>query len=340
MDGLGIESHLDLVLAGRNLHGTQHIVGTGDLSRLAVDRGFPTGIVYLGEYSHTPILALCLIGGGSGCLGGQFHIGRRVHGSRIAQHLRKLLVHDGVMAWRHLMQRVQFLVGVVHHFQLVHKPGVAVGSRVLKREHVVLVAVDEPAGVQHVQHRTDGVGIEAGEIVNREFQVVVGQHSVGVQTVLREHTQRLREFLNDMALYQLLIAAELGRMIAAHAVIEERGGVVVERAHRGVENAVVALVAALLQDIFVDRSLLACRLDCRLLEKVVVHIALVHLPHVGKAHHDNQAADGRLSAPCHLTLVLHRRVIIAIKEGGSKQDDEKRAPGVGLHHRSTHLRYA
>ena len=61
VDGLRVEGHDDFVLACRNLDGTQHIVGAGDVSRLSVDGTRPAGIVDFAQDDDPTLLALDLI---------------------------------------------------------------------------------------------------------------------------------------------------------------------------------------------------------------------------------------------------------------------------------------
>ena len=54
MQALRIKTHLDRVCAGRNIHGTQNIISTGYIRRLAVNGYLPSRLILdFGEYDHT-----------------------------------------------------------------------------------------------------------------------------------------------------------------------------------------------------------------------------------------------------------------------------------------------
>ena len=69
--GLRVEAHDDLMLSGRHLDGSQHIVGAGDAGRFAVHGAGPAGIVYLAQDDDPTLLAPNLVGQAVGFVAGE-----------------------------------------------------------------------------------------------------------------------------------------------------------------------------------------------------------------------------------------------------------------------------
>ena len=71
VETLGVEAEDDLMLAGRDDHSAQDIVGTQDVGSLPVDGALPTRIVDVREYSKTLCLTFHLKGKGIGFIGSE-----------------------------------------------------------------------------------------------------------------------------------------------------------------------------------------------------------------------------------------------------------------------------
>ena len=178
----------------------------------------------------------------------------------------------------------ELFVGIGDEEHVIDKPGVAHRPRVLHGHGLAaLQGQDGVLGVEHVQHGEEAV---AGDAV---------EASIGLGDGFVEG----RELRLDVGFDELLVAAQLGGVVAADALVPVGGGVVVEGVHGEVHDAVVEV--AVLQDGLVGGCLLEellCGLG--LGEHGVVEVALVDIPHIGGAeheeagYHDNGVANGKL----------------------------------------------
>ena len=233
-------------------------------------------------------------------------------GELCGQRFGEPAIHDRRLADVDLAECSQFLVGVICHLHIVNHPGVAHGPRVLHGQGLlVLQWHDGILHVQHVQHGEERVAAYAVQPPAR----------LGNGLVHRE------EFILEIGLDEFLIAAELGRMIAADALVPVGGGVVVEGGNGQVGHAVIG--GRVQQDGLVGECLLVGQcwgLWSR--EHVVTEVSLVDIPEVGSAEHQQTDSHG------HGGYFLE---IIGGEHGAAHQDDQQRATGIGLHHGAAHL---
>ena len=128
-----------------------------------------------------------------------------------------------------------------------------------------------------------------------------------------------------MAVDEVLIAAELGGMIAADALVEIAcavGAFVKGFAFAQVEHTEVGILVG--QNLFVGRrGVDGAGLTRGQREEAVVEVALVDLPEVEEAQHGE--------ADCH-DGASELAAQVEPKQAGTHQNDEKRAQGVGAEH--------
>ena len=191
-----------------------------------------------------------------------------------------------------LADAVELIVGIVHIADLIHKPGVAVDVRILKRHGLALLQrQDEILGVEHVEHGPHGV---AG-------------HLCHVASGLADSGHGLLHFGGDIGFDELLVAAQLGRMVAADGLVVVGSLVLVEGVAGKVEHTVVERLV--LKDVFVGGSLGLRQVARALLHKhVIVEITLVDEPHVEQAKHGD--------APHH-ELCRELAILVEQQEGHS-----------------------
>ena len=173
-------------------------------------------------------------------------------------------------------QGIEFLVGIVHIFHLVHKPGIALCIGILNG--CLSPRIDEVLGVEHVQHRPDAVAVHLGQVA------VVGRNDLADSRQLRR----------DVGIDQFLIAAQLGSMIAAHTLMVVTGLVLVEHIAGQVQHTVVE--RRVVQYLTVHLGHLTNLPAFRLLDKLVlvvgVQVAAVHLPQVDQTE-QQQGGNGQ-----------------------------------------------
>ena len=254
------------MLAGSNVERPQNVVDTSQLSRLTVDGGRPTRIIVLREDDDASPTRLHIVGEVVRLVGYErYERGLILLGS-LAQLLLKALVGNSLMAQIELLDGIYLGIGIVNIADLVDKPGVAVGVWILYGHRLSsLQRHDDVARVEHVEHREDGVAIH--------FRHITGSIGDGRHECLH--------LGHDVVLYHLLIAAQLGSMIAADALVVIARLVLVERVRSHVEHTVVALCGGVLKNHLVGLGELLRSLALALRNKhVVAEIALVDRPHV------------------------------------------------------------
>ena len=198
------------MFAGRQLHRTQHIVGTEVGSLHTIDVGRPTLVVVdlredrygirRGRVGVTLVVG-AVVGHRDVILAHLAHGGRDQcailagnYGRRVQIDLPQLL--DLARGGR----------GIAH---LANKPGRAIGRRAQTRLGAsILSAHNQVARIEHIEH------------------IAIG--------------------LREVAIDQILVAGELRTVVATHRAVEVGGGGVVEGAHREVHDAVARLLV--LQD--------------------------------------------------------------------------------------------
>ena len=304
-----VEHHL--VMAGLDVDGAQHVVDAAHGHLLSIDRRRPSRVVDLGEDDQSARLRAHLVLEVVGLVGRQLDRRRRVERLGLSERLLKLLVGHGLVGHVDGADAVELLVGVIYIADLVHKPGVALGVGVAQRHGLsALQRQDEVAGVEHIEHGERLASIHLRHVA------IGGGH--GLHAGLHLGT--------DISLDQLLIAAELGCMIASDALMEIGGIVLVEGVRGEVEHAVVEVLV--LQDQVVGlrglhgRVALASRH-----EHPVVEVALVHLPQIHEAEHGQQAHEDACVDLFHLEEQ---------ETGEADEDDDDRSPCVGRDHRLAH----
>ena len=237
------------------------------------------------------------------------HAGGGVGGSSLSQHGFKLAVGHSLVPQVNLLQSCQFLVGIGHILQLVNKPGVALGVGV-GQGHVV--AHDEIFGVEHVDdwpHRG---------ATGNAVELTIG---------LLDGTDGALHLWGDVGRYQLVVAAQLGGVVATHRLVVEARLVLVEGVAGKIQHAEVRVVV--LQDELVHRFHgVRCLLDARIHKHRVVQVALVHRPQVNQAEHGHQPHHR------HGLQLLH---LVEQQQGKADDDDDERAPAVAGEHGHAHL---
>ena len=122
----------------------------------------------------------------------------------LAELLTELLVGDSLMVQVDLPHAVDLLVGVVDIVNLVDKPRVALYVWILQGHGLsALQRQDEVFGVEHVQHRPLFRSVDLGHVA----------------AGLRDGRRHLLHLGSDIGVDHLLIAAQLGRMISADALV-------------------------------------------------------------------------------------------------------------------------
>ena len=216
------------------------------------------------------------------------------------------------MAQGQAAQHVKLLVGIVDVVQLVYQPGVAVGIGVLQGHALsALQGQYEVLGVEHVQHGVDGVALHLRHIAGGTAH---GSHHTG-------------HLLGEIGVDQLLVAAQLGSMVAADALQVVRRLVLVERRRGQIQRAEVERLV--LQDM-VDGGRLVdgCLTDTLRDEHAVVQIALVDLPHVDEAEQRHGCGH-----PRGLQLAITEEQ----QQHRAGHDNPERPPAVGSEHGDAHV---
>ena len=218
------------------------------------------------------------------------------------------------MAEVHLAQGIQLLIGTVHIRQAIHEPGIAQRIVVVQRNGLaILQRHDDIAHIKHVEHGPDAIALDLGHFA-----------------LSRSHGAHQPLHLRcDVSINQFLIAAQLGSVIAADALMVIARLVLIERTLRKVQYAIVTAVALVLQDKLIGLGQLLCGLALALRHKhVVVQIALVHLPHINKTQHDD--GTNHIFA---LQFLGHEQQ----QAHGAYQDNGERTPGIGCEHGLAHF---
>ena len=218
-----MEAQLHLMLPGFHVQGTQDVVDTSQLGRLSVYRSRPARIVDFREHHDPALVRLDIVGEMVRLVRFDGHHGiLLIDGS--AQLLLELLVGNGLMAEVQLAYHVNLLIGIVHIVHLVHKPGIAIGIGILYGHGLsALQRHDDIFGVEHVQH-----GIEA-----------VARHFGHVALCIGNGRHQLLHLRSDIGINHLLVAAQLGSMIAADALMIVGSLVLVEGVRGKVQHTVV-----------------------------------------------------------------------------------------------------
>ena len=185
------------------------------------------------------------------------------------QHRGEALVCHSLVAQVQLADGIYFLVGIVGKRELVGKPGVAHSVGIKERcGRAVLHRKDEVACVEHIQDRENAVAL----------------HLRHISFCLHNALHGLLHLRRDVAFYHLLIAAELGGVVASDALVVIGGFVFVERIAGKVEHSVVE--SLVLEYLFVGLSeLLRCVALALGNEHIVVEVAFVNHPHIYEAQH-------------------------------------------------------
>ncbi|CDB11095.1 unknown [Bacteroides sp. CAG:633] len=228
------------------------------------------------------------------------------------QCVLEAFVHNGCFGGQNVVQGIYFLIGIVHILYVVHKPGISVGKGVAHGHSFAFLSggEDEVTGVQHVQY-AEFAWVDAVYLSGRSGKLAVG----GLH------------FTTDVVVYHFLIAAKLGSVVSAHALVPVGGVVLVEGVRGEVQHAVVGVLV--LQDLFVGRRLAeALGADGAGHELFVVQVALVDAPHVHQAEHGDAGHGERL--PQLARGVEH-------EQQQADGDDEEAAQGVGLYQGGAHL---
>ena len=300
------------MFSGRNANGTQHIVGTGNVGRLAVYGASPARIVYLAQHNNTAITALHLIGKTVGLVAREFNSRRRIALQSIGtKDVGKLAIHHSHTGKVRTAQSRQFGIGIGHISHLVHEPSVAQSPGIQHRQLAVVLQADNGIlRVQHVQHREQAVA--TARI----------QTAFALENSLVEH---LHLRLN-VRLDKLLITAQLGRMVTANALVVVRRRVVVESTYTEIQHTIVSRILTNNPVGITHReSLLVCLWPA---EHTIVEITLVHAPHVNQAkHNDASHHRRRLQLPSTESQQQNR----------TNGNNHKAAQSIGSEHRTTHL---
>ena len=191
----------------------------------------------------------------------------------LSELLTELLVSHGLMSQCQLSYSIQLLIGIINILHLIHEPRVSVGIRVLHGNGLTtLQRHDDIAHVQHVHHREDAVTVHLGHITSS----------------LSNRRHHLLHLGHQVRIDQLLIAAQLGSMIATNTLMVVRSLVLVEGVRSEVQHTVVTLIAGILQDELIRIGLGLRSLALTLVyEHIVVQVALVHCPHINKTEHQD-----------------------------------------------------
>ena len=257
------------------------------------------------------------------------------------------------MARRHFVQCSHFLIRIIHHQCVVHKPCIAVGSGILHRNlTTALCTEDEPARVEHIQHRIERIGIHGTQVIDRELGLS-RHHGNGIHRRFTQCLIHIAHFWSDMLFDKFLIAAQLGRMITTHRTIEIRSGVVVKGRNREVEHTIIALVTRFRKDKLVCLRLLQSSIKLRTREHAIVQVSLVHHPHIHQANH--QQSNGKngcwhtewrntILFRWHSLFLQHLVFIgnlsalgeIPVHQHRTNHDDDDGAPSISTHHSRTH----
>ena len=274
------------------------------IGRLAIDRRLPArSVIDLREDRELLRVSLRLIGQPIGAISLERDGRCRVERGREALDLcGEPLIND------RLCQRVQrvksgdLLVGVLHHPQAPDKPGIAIGERVADRR--LLRIIDQVAGVQHIQRRASG---QRPHDILRPRRVLEGANDrvdLALQTMID----------------QLLVTAQLRRVIATDRMMIERGVGLGERIIQ-VQHPIREI--RILQDRLVGHRLLI-DID-RLLrhEILVAEVTLVNRPEIDQRQDEQADRDNRHQ----LLAVLGGE--IPEHQGGAQDDEQQRAHRVG-----------
>ena len=109
VNGLRVEAEDQFVFSGWNANGTQHIVGTGNVGRLAVYGASPARIVYLAQHNYTSRLAIYLISKAIGLVIRKLYRSRRIGLRSIrTKDFCELLVHNSNISKVRTAQSRQF----------------------------------------------------------------------------------------------------------------------------------------------------------------------------------------------------------------------------------------
>ena len=212
------------MLAWFHTQRTEDIIDTSQLSRFPVNGSRPTRIVNLGEYKHTTLTRVHVVGQTVGLIRGDGDDAGRILYNGLAQLRLELLVGHSLMAQIHLTYRINLLIGILYIVELIHEPRITVGIGVLDGHRLTtLQGEDEIARIQHVQHRTDTVAL----------------HLRHITCGLRHSTKQGLHLRRDIVFDHLLIAAQLGSMIATDTLVIIGRFVLVKRIRGEVQYAVV-----------------------------------------------------------------------------------------------------
>ena len=215
----------------------------------------------------------------------------------------------------HLCQSIKFLIGIIHIREFIHKPCISLRILVLQWNRLsILQRHDDVTHVQHIEYRPDTVTLD-------DRHIALGFcHSL----------HHALHFRCNIGVDKFLIAAQFGSMVATDTLVIIWGFVFIKRALREIQHTVVATVTLILKDKLISLGQLLRGLAFTLGYKhVIIEIALVHLPHVNQAEHNNSTQH-----------IFFAQLLRFVKQQTKRTDgnDDKRTPGIRCEYCLSHFR--
>ena len=173
------------------------------------------------------------------------------------------------MAEIYLTHPKELLIGILHILELIHKPCITIGIRILDGHSLSsLKRKDEILRVKHIEHRIDTVAVNLCHIPSSICYC----------------THRLLHLWRDILFDHLLIATQLGSMITSDTLMIIRSLILIEGVGSHIEYSVIK--ALIVQNLLVCLSHLLWSLTLTLRhEHLIIKITLVYWPEVDKTEY-------------------------------------------------------